>query len=145
MMALKYMDKKDIAREWFEIAGIDLATAEYLQKMIPTPIEIICYHCQQSAEKYLKGYLAFQGEEIKKTHDLVLLNKTCQIYDEDYKILEEDCLMLTDYGVNVRYPFPMDLNESDIKIAIKFASKIQKCQWLNCYIVKLLSHNNITI
>ncbi|WP_242833528.1 HEPN domain-containing protein [Desulfosporosinus youngiae] len=24
-------------------------------------IEIICYHCQQSAEKYLKGYLVLNG------------------------------------------------------------------------------------
>jgi len=37
---------------------MDLGTAEYLQNMSPLPLEIICYHCQQSAEKYLKGYLA---------------------------------------------------------------------------------------
>jgi len=38
---------------------MDLNTAEYLKNMKPLPIEIICYHCQQSAEKYLKGYLVF--------------------------------------------------------------------------------------
>jgi len=119
------MDRKDIAREWFKMGEIDLASAEFLQKMIPTPIEIICYHCQQSAEKYLKGYLALQGEKIKKTHDLILLNKICQKYDKDFKKLEEACLMLTDYGVNIRYPFPLDLNESDMKIAINHASEIK--------------------
>jgi len=93
--------------------------------MQPIPIEIICYHCQQSAEKYLKGFLALKGEEIKRTHDLVLLSKECQKHDEDFETIEEDGLMLTDYGVNVRYPFPMDINESDMKIAVKSAHKIK--------------------
>jgi HEPN domain-containing protein len=72
------MDNKDIAKEWFKIAKTDLSSAQFLQSMSPVPIEIICYHCQQSAEKYLKGFLALKGEEIKKTHDLVQLNKICQ-------------------------------------------------------------------
>ncbi len=32
---------------------MDLRSAEHLLKMHPVPIEIICYLCQQSAEKYL--------------------------------------------------------------------------------------------
>ncbi len=48
------MDKKEAAKEWFKIAESDLSSAAFLQKMRPTPVEIICYHCQQSAEKYLK-------------------------------------------------------------------------------------------
>ena len=47
------------SQEWQRIAAMDLSTAEYLLGMSPLPIEIICYHCQQSAEKYLKGYLVF--------------------------------------------------------------------------------------
>jgi HEPN domain-containing protein len=47
------MDNKDIAREWFTIAARDFAAAEYLKNMHPVPIDIICYHCQQSVEKYL--------------------------------------------------------------------------------------------
>jgi HEPN domain-containing protein len=43
------------AQEWQRLAAMDLNTAEYLQNMSPLPLEIICYHCQQSAEKYLKG------------------------------------------------------------------------------------------
>ena len=50
------MDHEYIA-EWFQFADIDLASAEHLQSMRPQPLEIICYHCQQSAEKNLKGYL----------------------------------------------------------------------------------------
>ncbi len=120
------MDNKDIANEWFKIAATDLASAEYLQDMHPVPIEIICYHCQQSAEKYLKGYLALQGEEIKKTHDLIQLNNSCQEYDENFKLIEDDCLMLTDYAVNIRYPFPLEINKADMKIALQGAKKIKE-------------------
>lgn len=119
------MEAKDIAQEWFHIAETDLSSAQFLQTMQPQPIEIICYHCQQSAEKYLKGFLALKGEEIKKTHDLVKLNKMCQKYDKDFKTIEEDCLLLTDYGVNIRYPFPIDIDESDMETALKRGQKIK--------------------
>ena len=120
------MDNKDIAVEWFRIAEIDLLSAEYLQNMRPIPVEIICYHCQQSAEKYLKGFIALNGEEIRRTHDLVVLNKVCLTYDEGFAKLVEDCLMLTDYSVSVRYPFPMNVNEDDMQLALKSARRIKE-------------------
>jgi len=119
------MDNKDVAKEWFKVAETDLASAEFLQGMRPIPIEVICYHCQQTAEKHLKGFLALKGEAIEKIHDLVRLNKMCRKYAEDFETIEEDCLMLTDYAVNVRYPFPMDVNEADMHLALKSARKIR--------------------
>ena len=41
------MDKEYIA-EWFRFADMDLETAEYIQGKRPQPLEIICYHAQQS-------------------------------------------------------------------------------------------------
>lgn len=119
------MDNLDIAKEWFAIAVTDLASAKFLQNMRPVPVEIICYHCQQSAEKFLKGYLAFQGEDIQKTHDLTRLRLSCQQYDEGFAALEKSCLILTDFGVNVRYPFPMDINDADMQMALKHAQQIK--------------------
>ncbi len=94
--------------------------------MKPVPLEIICYHCQQCAEKYLKGFLAFKEEKIEKSHDLILLNKKCREYNIDFKEIEDECLRLTDYGINVRYPFHINLTEYDMKIAIKDATKIKE-------------------
>ncbi|NOZ61666.1 MAG: HEPN domain-containing protein [Calditrichaeota bacterium] len=119
------MDNRALAKEWFDIAAVDLSSAKYLQNMHPVPIEIICYHCQQSSEKYLKGFLALKGHEIIKTHDLILLNNLCCKHDADFERIEEECLRLTDYGVNIRYPYLMDLNMDDMKLAIKDANKIQ--------------------
>ena len=120
------MDSRDIYREWFEVADKDLASAEFLQKMKPVPLEIICYHCQQCAEKYLKGFLAFKEEQITKTHDLVLLNKLYGRYDEGFEEIDENCLLLTDFDVNMRYPFHIEINKSDMKTAFSAAKRIKK-------------------
>jgi HEPN domain-containing protein len=120
------MDNSDLAREWFKIAEADLDSARFLRQMQPVPIEIICYHCQQSAEKFLKGFLTLKGEKIKKSHDLVLLCNECKRYDESFEQIRESCLMLTDFAVHIRYPYPMDLNESDMKTALQHAAKIKK-------------------
>ena len=51
------MDNIEVSKEWFEFAKRDLESAKFLINMYPKPIEIICYHCEQSAEEYLKGYI----------------------------------------------------------------------------------------
>lgn len=118
------MDNKTVALEWQRYAAQDLASAEYLLNMKPQPLEIICYHCQQCAEKNLKSYMAFQSASITKTHDLVSLSKTCREYDPSFAVIENDCLELTDYGVQVRYPFQLELTEADVALAIQSARRI---------------------
>lgn len=39
------MDHNSIAEEWFHYANSDIEAAKFLQSMLPTPMEIICYHC----------------------------------------------------------------------------------------------------
>ncbi len=81
-----------IAQEWFDIADMDLSSAKHLKTMHPCPVEIICYHCQQSSEKYLKGFLALNNHTILKTHDLNVLNQLCCEYKESFKELQEECI-----------------------------------------------------
>ena len=125
MKELAFMNNKIISKEWFDFAENDLNSAKFLLQMKPNPLEIICYHCQQSAEKYLKGYIALNGGNILKTHDLTHLNKVCIKYDNDFKKIEDDCIELVDYGVQVRYPFHLDLEEYDMKKAIESANAIK--------------------
>lgn len=119
------MDNKLVAQEWFRYAAQDLASAVFLQGMRPTPIEIICYHCQQSIEKYLKGFITLMGGDLQKTHDLVVLNKICSRYDSTFPEIEDECLNLTDFGVQARYPFHLELCENDALLAINSAEKVQ--------------------
>lgn len=32
--------------------------------------DMICFHCQQAAEKYLKALLIYQDKEIPRTHNI---------------------------------------------------------------------------
>lgn len=56
--------------EWLDFAYMDLSAAEHLLTMRPLPVEIICYHCEQAAEKFLKATLVQFDREPPKTHDL---------------------------------------------------------------------------
>ena len=43
--------------DWFHFGDTDLNYAEHGLSMHPQPYELICYHCEQSTEKYLKGFI----------------------------------------------------------------------------------------
>ncbi|SPF52644.1 hypothetical protein SBF1_5970006 [Candidatus Desulfosporosinus infrequens] len=58
------MDKTSIVNEWLDFANKDISSAKYLLDMRPVPLEIICYHCEQAAEKALKGYLILHDMEL---------------------------------------------------------------------------------
>jgi len=113
------------SKEWQRLADMDLRTAEYLKKMKPLPIEIICYHCQQSAEKYLKGYLVFCGMAPPGMHDLDELCKLCLKYSDTFKSIADPCSDLTAYGVQPRYPMELTLDEEDIKQALDSAKAVK--------------------
>lgn len=126
------MDNLTISREWRRLAEMDLASAEYLLKMYPIPIEIICYHCQQSAEKYLKGYLVLHGVNPPKTHDLNQLQKLCSNISHSFADIADQCSDLTVYGVQTRYPTQLLLEERDINEALISAKVIRD------FIIKLV-------
>ena len=119
-------DKINIVKEWLDFAYRDISSAKYLLNMRPTPMEIICYHCEQAVEKLLKGYLIYQNVEPPRTHVLKLLCKMCEDADETFKEISEQCGNLTIYGVQSRYPYEIDITEYDMKRAIIDADFIMK-------------------
>ena len=88
--------------EWLKYAKRDLDSAEFLRNMKPAPVEIICFHCQQAAEKALKAFLVSRGIEPRKTHDLVDLQNSCNAYD-DFDSLVIECSTLSNFGVQPRW------------------------------------------
>ena len=112
--------------EWFNFADRDLSSAEYLLPMHPRPLEIICYHCQQSSEKYLKGFLVHSGiEQPAKTHDLERLRLECINFDNRFSKIDQACKRLTRYGVQPRYPNEILVTENDTDNAIEYARQIR--------------------
>ena len=118
--------------EWLDFAYMDLSAAEHLLTMHPLPVEIICYHCEQAAEKFLKATLVQFDREPPKTHDLIQLCKLCCEVDTRFEQLADSCIELTPYGVQVRYPSNLELDESDAVCALKECRLVQDfvCQKL---------------
>jgi HEPN domain-containing protein len=119
------MDSLTRAQEWQRFAEMDLSSAEYLLNMHPVPIEIICYHCQQSAEEYLKGYLVLHGVNPPKIHDLDELCKLCMQWSDTFEEIADQCSDLTVYGVQPRYPMELTLEKSDMQQALSSAKAIR--------------------
>jgi HEPN domain-containing protein len=112
--------------EWVRFAQMDFDAAKNMSVLHkPKPLEIICYHCQQSAEKILKAYAIAQGEPLIKTHDINLILKQCVKYDQQFDDYAKTCIKLTDYAVAARYPAGEDsVTEDDMNAALKDATEI---------------------
>ena len=117
--------KRLIAAEWFNYAQQDFTSAQYLAEMPTSPMENICFLCQQAAEKALKGYLILNDvPEPPLTHDLGWLSKMCVEKDPNFEQIEESSINLTPYGVRARYPFQIDITRKDMFRALKDADKV---------------------
>ena len=118
------MDKK-LVEEWFRFADDDIDTVLLLKEMRPQHREIICYHCEQAVEKYLKGFLVSKDKMPPKTHDLTLLCNLCSEYESIFSGLLPNCNYLTDFGVLPRYPKEMDISDTNVEKAIRYALEVK--------------------
>ncbi|MBI1926620.1 HEPN domain-containing protein [Candidatus Poribacteria bacterium] len=91
--------------EWVEKAEADYQAAVDLNRRRKVPLpDVVCYHCQQCAEKYLKAYLIAQGIIPSLTHDLEQLLKACVQHDTTLIRWLPSVQFLNPYGVLIRYP-----------------------------------------
>jgi len=112
-------------QEWLEIADIDFDSAQLLNEAVRRHYEVICYHCAQAAEKYLKGYLVYQNVVPRKTHDLVLLNDLCAEIDGDFQNVYDECRFLTVFATDIRYPNRYEVTENHVNFSINAVEKIR--------------------
>lgn len=118
---------KELAHGWFHKAENDLLSAQNNLAAKVTPTDAVCFHCQQAAEKFLKGFLAWHGQPFGKTHDLESLVADCAEVNPDLIELRNDANMLTDFAVEVRYPdVPEEPTLQEAKEALKRAKNIRK-------------------
>ncbi|MFO7821166.1 MAG: HEPN domain-containing protein [Lentisphaeria bacterium] len=89
---------------WQQKANEDLAVAEELRDFGTGHFGIICFHCQQAAEKYLKALLAHNGLAVPRTHDIEFLRDQLQDSNVTEPVDAEDAAWLSGFAVLVRYP-----------------------------------------
>lgn len=89
---------------WFGKAHKDLRYAEIDLAAEPPAPEDALYHCQQAAEKVLKGFLVWHDQPFPKTHDLGKLGKQAVQLDSTLEPLIDQVVELTKYAWMFRYP-----------------------------------------
>ena len=97
-------EELELARQWVIKAGNDLLNAENNLKAESIPLDTVCFHCQQAAEKYLKAFLVGKGRIYPITHDLLAILENILSINPDVEQLRDDLALLTPYAVEVRYP-----------------------------------------
>ena len=92
---------------------------------------IICFHCQQCIEKYLKAFLISNDKEAPMTHDLEYLASLCSDFDSNFDSF--DFRDFAYYGVRIRYDDPatsLDEAKEAVKTAKNLVSFVKQ-QFIN--------------
>ena len=111
--------------EWITLADCDFDSAKLLNEAVRRHLEIICYHCAQATEKYLKAYLVYHDILPEKTHDLIRINKYCIDIDSTFQSIKTICDFLTRFANDIRYPHNYEVTNSDVNFSIDAVEKIK--------------------
>lgn len=100
------MDKSSLSnvRNWLIKSKHDLLTAKKLSTGDECYLDTAIYHCQQSAEKAIKGYLALNNFRPKKTHDVQALVRKAEKINRLFSNYYDAAELLTPYATEFRYP-----------------------------------------
>jgi len=103
-----------------------MAVADHLAAtMRPVPTEAIAFHCQQAAEKYLKGALVILGEEPPYTHDLDELCALAEKHRPSFASISSLCTIITHFSVQPRYDLGLSISEDDMRIVLAHTKTIK--------------------
>ena len=93
------------------------------------------YHCQQAAEKAVKGWLQSQDDPFPKTHDIEDLTAQAARLNGDFSQFAKSAAVLTPYVSAFRYPGgsdePMPAHE-------EFNEALQLAQAIYDFVLNLL-------
>ena len=96
---------KAATRDWIAKAEADYLAATDLARRRKLPLhDMVCFHCQQSAEKYLKARLEEGSVNFPKTHDLEILLTLLLPLEPLRAALIPATKRLKPFGVIIRYP-----------------------------------------
>jgi HEPN domain-containing protein len=94
--------------KWIKKAEGDLYNVSLLLRSENCQPDICCFHAQQAAEKYMKGYLVSKQINFPKTHDLEKLLDLCLEKNLQFSELLPKIKGLNDYAITPRYPDMLD-------------------------------------
>ena len=114
-------------RAWLAKAKEDLQAAKQLLKPSAALSSAAVFHCQQAAEKALKGFLAWHDRPFRKTPELEEIGEACIRVDASLKELVDRAVPLTEYAWKFRYPGePAAPARKEVESALVLATEVYR-------------------
>jgi HEPN domain-containing protein len=110
--------------EWVRKAEADHDTARTMSRKKLPPHDIVCFHCQQCAEKYLKGLMEELGLSVPKTHDLDDLLDLLLPHHPTLRSLRRGMTFLSNFAVGTRYP-GLDASKRQAEAALRWENRVR--------------------
>jgi HEPN domain-containing protein len=105
-------------------AESDFVVANKLAQGRESHHDEVCFHAQQSAEKYLKALLEELGQPVPRTHILEDLVLALTPFHPGLKSLRRGAKFLTRYAVETRYPGE-NATKRQAASALRWAEKVR--------------------
>ena len=102
------MVKDKIVKEWLLKGKHDIEDAQFLFEN-DRALENVAFHVHQALEKYLKGFLIYNGWDLERIHDLVKLLKEAIKYDDSFEQFTGFVRAVTRFYFETRYPVGYDV------------------------------------
>ncbi|MCL2053968.1 MAG: HEPN domain-containing protein [Oscillospiraceae bacterium] len=121
-------DSKDY-QDWYYKAAIDLKSAKTLfhaeAEEDNIDYSISSFNCQQCIEKYLKGFILKNTDNLLTGHDLSFLCKKASNIDVFFRKFRDDCKFVDNFYVETRYPASFIIvKKHEAEDCLKIAAKI---------------------
>jgi HEPN domain-containing protein len=114
-----------LTAEWIAKAEGDYATTgRELQVHDQPNYDAVCFHAQQTIEKYLKAFLQENKVAFPKTHSLIELLELCLPLDVTLDGIRPNLIRLDRYAVRYRYPGET-ADKTEAKIAYETVTTIR--------------------
>ncbi len=116
----------EVLQQWIGKAESDYIVAQHAMQLKPEdcPFDVICFHCQQVVEKYLKILQIFLGVDPPKTH---MIDELLALLPKSFHptLSEKEQEILNDYAVISRYPGGPIVGSPEAIEALRLAGHIR--------------------
>ena len=96
--------KRSLVHNWIMKARRDLLSAKRLARGSEPYLDTAIYHCQQSIEKAVKGWLIYNDQSFEKIHDLRLLIGQAFETEDGFADWLDVAEQISPYATAYRYP-----------------------------------------
>ncbi len=112
-------------KDWINAAYDDYRAAQLLSKD-DTLNNATAFHCQQCAEKALKGYILAESRQSVDGHNLTWLCRRAVSLDDSFREWLDESAALNRYYIETRYPtdIPTEISDEELHTILQMTERL---------------------